>query len=49
MFDPTNKKCLACWNDYADAFTLCGGSVDKVCIRHCDNAESVKILNQTKD
>src|SRR5438067_1671058 len=32
-------RCLQCWDEYREAFATCGGSIDKVCVRHCDSAE----------
>lgn len=48
-WDPSDRKCNACMIDYADAFASCGGSIDKVCVSNCKNAEDRKLQNQTKN
>ena len=38
-----------CHTEYREAFRTCGGSFDKVCVKHCDGVEDVKLENQTED
>jgi hypothetical protein len=45
----SNRKCERCWHEYVEAFTTCGGSVDKVCVKNCAKVEDQKLVNQTRD